>query len=207
MITFCIAKLKGNDITCVLDSIYVQNIPNVQVLIDETPDKLTVKKNRMVRHAIHDTVVIMHDYYCLYNDWYENFRNINFEWDVLMSPIVNLDGTRFRDWCIWDDPEYGTAWMQYEPWCPNGRLNNGSPFLAPYTYNRTQYMYISGGYWVAKKDFMMSNPLDESLEWGQAEDVEWCVRVRDKWKYRLFDGVVYLSKYKVPADWEGKTIA
>ena len=44
-------------------------------------------------------------------------------------------------------------------------------------------MYISGGYWVAKKKFMLANPLDESLRWGESEDVEWSLRIRDKFKY------------------------
>ena len=32
-------------------------------------------------------------------------------------------------------------------------------------------MYISGAYWVAKRSFMIKNPLDEELAWGESEDV------------------------------------
>ena len=41
-------------------------------------------------------------------------------------------------------------------------------------------MYISGAYWVAKKDFMTKNKLNEQLLWGEGEDVEWSKRVRKK---------------------------
>ena len=44
-------------------------------------------------------------------------------------------------------------------------------------------MYISGAFWVAKTEFMKSNLLDESLCWGEGEDVEWSKRVLKTGKY------------------------
>ena len=44
-------------------------------------------------------------------------------------------------------------------------------------------MQISGFWWTAKKSVMEQDPLDENLAWGDAEDVEWSMRVRDKYKY------------------------
>jgi hypothetical protein len=44
-------------------------------------------------------------------------------------------------------------------------------------------MYISGNYWVSKKRVMEEEPLDEDLDWGEAEDVEWSNRIRDKYQY------------------------
>jgi hypothetical protein len=44
-----------------------------------------------------------------------------------------------------------------------------------------KYIYISGAYWVAKKNVMEEIPLNENLLWGQSEDVDWCQRVRNKY--------------------------
>ena len=44
-------------------------------------------------------------------------------------------------------------------------------------------MSISGAWWVAKKHVMISEPINESLRWGEGEDTEWSMRVRDKYKY------------------------
>jgi hypothetical protein len=46
-------------------------------------------------------------------------------------------------------------------------------------------MYISGSYWIAKKQVMEEFPLDESLVWGESEDVEWSKRIRDKYSFDL----------------------
>ena len=56
--------------------------------------------------------------------------------------------------------------------------------LVPYNYKKTNHMYISGTYWVAKKKVMIEEPLDKNRwGWGQQEDVEWSQRVRDKYRY------------------------
>ena len=47
----------------------------------------------------------------------------------------------------------------------------------------SKYMYISGAYWVAKKQIMEEFPLDESLVWGKGEDVEWSKLVREKYNF------------------------
>jgi hypothetical protein len=44
-------------------------------------------------------------------------------------------------------------------------------------------MYQSGGYMLVKKQLMIDNPFNEELTWGQADDVEWSLRVRDKYKW------------------------
>ena len=45
-------------------------------------------------------------------------------------------------------------------------------------------MYISGGYFCVKRDYLLSNPLDETLVAGEGEDLEWSVRLRQNWNYR-----------------------
>ena len=46
-------------------------------------------------------------------------------------------------------------------------------------------MYISGTFFCVKKDFFLENLLDESLVWGEGEDVEWSLRIRDKTQFKM----------------------
>ena len=46
-------------------------------------------------------------------------------------------------------------------------------------------MYISGSYWVAKKQIMTEYPLDERLIWGHGEDVLWSKQVREKYEFNM----------------------
>jgi hypothetical protein len=53
-------------------------------------------------------------------------------------------------------------------------------------------MYVSGGYWVAKKYVMEEQPLDEAFCWGSGfrdfphhEDVEWSMRTIPNYSYRM----------------------
>ena len=102
-----------------------------------------------------------------------------------MNVFLNLDGTRFRDWCAWDDPEICIIGNELK--IKNNKIVGGPDqriVLVPYDYKKTNYMYISGTYWVAKKKVMLEEPLDEDRwGWGQQEDVEWSQRVRDNYKY------------------------
>ena len=87
--------------------------------------------------------------------------------------ILNSDGSRYRDWCIWDHPEICYL---------NGEH---SVVLPPYSFDKTEYMYISGAYWVSKKYVMEREPLNEDLLWGDGEDVEWSKRVIPQYNYRM----------------------
>ena len=102
-----------------------------------------------------------------------------------MNVILNSDGSRFRDWCAWDDPDLCIMGDNLK--IKNNKIVGGMDHrivLVPYDYKKTQYMYISGTYWVAKKKVMLKEPLDKNRwGWGQQEDVEWSQRVRDKYRY------------------------
>ena len=66
----------------------------------------------------------------------------------------------------------------------------------PYDYDGG-HMYISGAYWLAKKHVMEAEPLNEDLKHSEAEDVEWSLRVRDKYKYVMNErSKVHLLRYK-----------
>lgn len=123
------------------------------------------KKNLAAKSAKYDKLCIMHDYLLLNNDWISSFREFGDNWQVCSTQILNEDGSRFRDWCSWDNPLVGPAMLPYE------------------SYSR--YMYISGSFFCVKKQFFLSNLLSEKLFWGEGEDIEWSKRVREKTKFRL----------------------
>ena len=70
----------------------------------------------------------------------------------------------------------------FDGWSSNDTTN--IIFLNYDDQERTSEMYISGAYFCVKKDFLLENPLDEALTWGQGEDVEWCRVLRERWTYR-----------------------
>ena len=96
-----------------------------------------------------------------------SLENIKFlkkhDYDVCCNPILMRNGMReFTDWVTWDHPERGQhISLPYDNW------------------DCTKWQYISGGYFLVRKDFFMKNPLDEDLIAGQAEDVEWSLRIRE----------------------------
>lgn len=147
------------------------HIPFKEELKDGTKGWITRKKNLITENARHDIIVYMHDYIKLSEGWYNGLCQFCIEhpdWDVAMNCINNRDGSRYRDWVIWDDPDY---------------VGFPQTALPAYTYKKTQFMYVSGAYWVARKHVMQDLPLNEKLFWSEGEDVEWSLRMRQKYKY------------------------
>jgi len=128
------------------------------------------KKNLAAKLAKYDKLCVMHDYVSLEKGWRAGFEKFGETWQVSMNVILNKDGSRHRDWMIWDHPLI--------------KNKNSQACLLPYN-EFSRYMYISGTYFCVKKNFFLDNPLDEMLFWGEAEDVEWSLRVRDKTKFRM----------------------
>ena len=176
----------------IIDSIHSLNIPHYEIIvvggscqrgnnwIDFTYDRfvqpgwITKKKNMITEYATYENIVYLHDYIACNEDWYDGFLKFGDDWDVCMNKIVKKTGERYREWCVCngviacDDPDL-----------PHGTGN------VPYDYNKTQYMYVSGAYWVAKKSFMTKYPLDEAFCWGQGEDGVWVRSCRNIWNYRM----------------------
>ena len=191
----------------VIDSIRKQNIPEYEIIVvggskpkwwgeenhyegikyipfDESSGKYTVKKNIITKNAKYENIVFTHDYVEFLDGWYEGFLKFGNDWDICMNVFHNLDGSRFRDWCSWDDPNICITGDNLK--IKNDEIIGGLDqriVLVPYDYKKTNHMYISGTYWVAKKKIMLEEPLDETLDWGDGEDVEWSQRVRNKYKY------------------------
>ncbi len=166
-------------------SIYNLQIPNFEVLIigpgregqsgrvrciafDETPNPgwITKKKNILCQQAQYDTIVLMHDYYLFDPGWYQAYLAFGTDWDICSNPQLLITGQRhFTDWVMWDHPTI--------------------PRYTPLDYDEwglTRHMYISGGYYLLKKAIALQYPMNESMGWGSAEDVEWSLRVRDTCK-------------------------
>tara|TARA_R110002012_G_scaffold234930_1_gene408617 strand:- start:21851 stop:22549 length:699 start_codon:yes stop_codon:yes gene_type:complete len=195
----------------VIDSIYNQQIPEFEIVVvggkslwvkgkdypewmedkniihipfDETIKKgwITKKKNLITQQAKYENIVFMHDYIYLEDNWYEGFQDFGEDWDICMNIIYNSDGTRFRDWVVYDDPDLNWPGGGY----PQIHGNKGHQMILPsYDYNKYQYMTISGTYWVAKQNIMKKHPLNENLLWGQGEDAEWSKRVLNQYKYKM----------------------
>ena len=205
-----------NRVISIIESIKDQNILNFQIVIvggyppvdtsidwiefNESikPKWITKKKNIITQYAKYENIVFMHDYIRLMPNWYIGMEKFGNNWDICMTQILNVTGERFRDWVIWADKDY-IADPSY-----NGRSgvysNITKRILPSYTYNKIENMYISGAYFIVKKKFMEENPLDESLIWGQGEDVEWYKRIMllsSGFKYVMNpNSKVKLMKYK-----------
>jgi hypothetical protein len=158
------------------------------IAFDETikPAWITKKKNMITELAKYDNIVYMHDYISFGTGWAAGFEKFGENFAACMTPIANLDGSRYRDWALWPDDLTDVL----------GSFN--SYYLLPYdAIHLSKYMYFSGAYFVAKKSLMQEFPLDESLSWGQSEDVIWSKQVRQKYDFSLnTNSFVQLLKQK-----------
>lgn len=168
----------------IVDSIRNLSIPNYEILVigknlaenhddiryiffddEKTPGWITKKKNILVEQSVYENVVVFHDYYIFDSMWYKNFLDFGNDWEICSNAQNLITGKRhFVDWVIWDSlvyPRYHS--LEYNDW------------------SHTKNMYISGGYFLVKKHVIKNEPLNENLLWGQSEDVEWSLRVRDKY--------------------------
>lgn len=161
-IIFCVEK------GVTLPELY--HTPPCRVIHSETKRQawITRKKNLIVNAAKFRNICLMHDYIYLDRQWYQFYKNFDPDWDVCMNPVIQKNKKRFFDWVSLDHPRFG--------FCG----------LMPYEItNCTKHMYVSGSYFCVKKRFMIKNPLNEGLVWGQGEDNEWSRRVRSFWKLKF----------------------
>jgi len=113
---------NDNYIQTIIKSIEEEQMPNYQIIIignssikaNNTvvipfneyikPMWITKKKNLITQMAKYENIVYLHDYIHLLPGWYEGHLKYGNDFEVLMDKIENLDGTRFRDWCLWENP-------------------------------------------------------------------------------------------------------
>ncbi len=132
------------------------------------PMWITKKKNMMTDNAAYDHIVYMHDYHEFDPNWYINLCAFGWDWDVQMHQILMQNGYRMFDWLTYDHPT--------------------APCHTPIPYHRTDlipYQYISGGYWIGRKAAMQEERQNDDLVWGQAEDIDWTYRIRNKFKITM----------------------
>lgn len=154
---------------CSLQGPHLRHLPFVEP--EGKQGWITRKKNLATEQARHEVVVYFHDYHVFDADWYTQLCAFGTDWDICQHRVLCQDGTRFFGWSMYDHPTV----PRY--------------FHVPYA--RTDllpWMYISGGYWLAKRATMRAFPQDESLYWGQCEDVEWSMRVRSACRIQMNPG-------------------
>jgi len=167
---------------------------------------LTKKKNQIAQIANHDNLFILHDYYRLGYGVITNYiMNSRLNVDLYMFPINNREGNRHSDWLLSPVymqqfldafPEYNQILMDYAPHENAPKYICGLPFSEK---SLTKYQYISGGFVCCKKHVLLEEPFNESLYWGDAEDVEWSQRVLSKYKYdNLLGTIIFCDK---PGKW------
>lgn len=188
-------------LTVTLDSILNQyhDNPNqpyeILLATDNVGPWLPQKKNWIAQNAKFDTLVLLHDYYFLDMEWLfgmEIFSENLPEWKVCTNKILTKEGTRHTDWminpramqkAIKQRPELVPILMAANP------HENGPQFINALPYDCFDFLpqqYISGGYIICKRDVLLDNPLDETMQPGQPEDLEWSERVFSKpenWPY------------------------
>jgi hypothetical protein len=205
--TFGICATKDNKEyhNAIIESILSLDIPKCEILIIgdldciheyatlipfEEGEKfgwITRKKNILCQNARLENIVLLHDYIVFDKEWYKGFLEFGNDFDVAMNIILNYNGERFRDWCL----------NPYDVIPPKGPLNNRQFFLPYDIHNLTNKMYISGTYWVAKTQFMLNNPLNENLCWGESEDMDWSYKAREKTNFKMnSNSIVKSLKYK-----------
>ena len=194
-----------------IESIHNQKIRNYEIIIVGNVDKnkifnknkinfihfdenikpgwITRKKNIITKESTYENIVYMHDYLTLDKKWYKGFTRFGDDYEIAMNKILNPDKSRYRDWTLWPHND-----------CFVDEIINDNACLIPYSVsNLSEYMYISGAYWVAKKQIMEKFPLNEELTWGEGEDVEWSKRVRGTYMFKLNKySKIKLQKYKNP---------
>lgn len=133
---------------------------------ESLPGWITRKKNLGVYFSKYENVAVCHDYIELDPGYYDGLLQMDPHWTVGTCKVFFKDGRRSRDWITVDFPGVGQA-------------------LLPYDKNYSQFQYLNGTFFFTKKSFFLKNPLDERRRWGQAEDVEWSMRVRKKVAFTL----------------------
>ena len=139
------------------------------------------KKNLIIKNSQYENICFLHDYVVLCDDWYKGFLkfNHNNEWKIFTNRVEDENGNRALDWIVYDH------FITYKK----------ITFL-PYDININKYQCLVGYYWCAKKEVMIKFPLNESLLWGQSEDIDWSKRVRKeiKFSFNNFSKVRFIKK-------------
>ncbi len=174
-----------------------KDVPIKQINFDESVKRawITRKKNIICQEAKYENIVLMHDYIKLENGWYEGFKKYGNDFKFCVNQIKRIDGTRFRDYVFF----------------PVGIEHIvGNTALVPYDVEIKQplnkLLYISGGYYIIKKNVALENPLCEKLGWGEGEDGKLSKELTSKGINITCNpySIVKLLKHKHKPGWENE---
>lgn len=153
---------------------------------DQRPGHITRKKNIVVNTSNFSYICLLHDYFLLDKDWYPGLQRFNKEngfWQISTNRIVTLEGGRHSDWTV--NPNLMDQFLSRNKEAlgiiceayprSNPKYVVGLPYEEK-GFNKIQY--ISGGYMFTEDFVLKEYPLDETLAWGQEEDVSWSQMVK-----------------------------
>lgn len=169
---------------------------------------ITRKKNLIVQQAQYENIVFMHDYLVLGPDWFDGYMKFGNQFNICINPLLNPDNSRYRDLSFFPAFRHmiGMGFdmrnsTELYPTVPN--MGEHECLIPYHNYKESRelcsWMYISGAYWIAKKKVMSEFPLNESLSWGQGEDVLWSEQVKSKYTFSFnVHSTCRLLKFKEP---------
>jgi hypothetical protein len=182
----------------IIESIKLLKIPNYEIIVvggdnnysndvihiefDESikPAWITRKKNLITNNSTKENIVFLHDYCYPSSDWFEGYLKIGNDFDVSISKVVDLYNRRYSDYVSWDHPIV----ERYHPFDYSDQT-------------LIKNCYFPGCYFVAKRDVMIKYPLNENLTWGQSEDIEWSLRVRNlNNKFNKYSTIKHSKKHR-----------
>lgn len=180
-------KVKEYEILVIGGEATFQDARITHIPFDETQklNWITKKKNTLAQRASYENLILCHDYIGFEPDWAAGFDIFGNDWSIALNRVVDRRGRRFYDWVSWDSPTFQT----YAP--------------IPYSLSdHVNYQFIPGAYWAVKTQFMIENPLNETLTWGESEDIEWSLRVRDQGlRFNPFSQNFHLKKHRGFKTW------
>jgi hypothetical protein len=138
--------------------VYTRVIDDQDLYWDIRPP-ITAKKNRIIKKARYNNIVLIHDRISFSANWYQQIKTYGNHFEVLCIRILDEETQRCR---VQD-------WLYLSGDLLDYRHTKGS--LLPYHLWRPD-LYVDGGCLIAKKHILEPIMFNERLHWGEAEDVD-----------------------------------
>ena len=130
---------------------------------------ISKKKNLIIKRAQYNNLIIMHDRMSFPANWYKKMCLYGNYYDLLCTPIVNEEkhSNRMIDWTIYTY----TSFIQ-------NKIERFIPHRTSLFYNEwSKNIYINGGFFQVKRHFVLEEPLNPNLYWGEKEDTDFSIRL------------------------------
>lgn len=119
---------------------------------------ITCKKNRLIKEARYNNLVLLHDRILLTDDWFEKMQRHGNYFDCLSIPVFEYTSRnkRMNDWCTFTRTcnynKFPHGKLQYDEWSPDA--------------------YVNGGAMIVKRHVIIRTMYDEYINWCEREDVD-----------------------------------